>query len=116
MLKEIESNWVFLAVASLTWLLFILGVAQLSRFYSKVMEMRKELDANMITLAAQLKKLQATLSEVAIEQRRATRLMIEQVDLKKAEMTGEFEIIEEPVVPQAPPPAGAKIELPENKG
>ena len=91
------TDWLIVAGAVLTWLIFILGVAQLSRFYTRVMEMRKELDANSLAVVNQLKKIQTTLSEVAIEQRRSTRLMLEQIDLKKAELTGEFEIIEEPI-------------------
>ncbi len=102
------TDWLIVAGAVLTWLIFILGVAQLSRFYTRVMEMRRELDANSLAVVNQLKKIQTTLSEVAIEQRRSTRLMLEQIDLKKAELTGEFEIIEEPI-----PGPGAPVEEPQ---
>ncbi len=101
------TDWLIFAGAALTWLIFILGVAQLARFYTRVMEMRKEIDANNFAMVNQLKKIQSTLSEIAIEQRRSTRLMLEQIDLKKAEMTGEFEIIEEPIAGPAEEPAAA---------
>ncbi len=97
-------NWWLLAGASLTWLLFILGVAQLSRFYLKFLEVRKEINANTLIIDGMLKKIHAALTEITIEQRRSTRIMLEQVDLKKAEMTGEFEIVEEPLPPATKPP------------
>ncbi len=108
-------NWWILAGASLTWLLFILSVAQLSRFYSKFLDTRKEIDANLLVINGMLKKIHAALAEMAIEQRRSTRLMVEQVDLKKAEMTGEFEIVEEPLPPPTQPPATPGITLPGEK-
>lgn len=84
-------------VAALTWIVVMMGVAQLSRFYSKFQDARRELDANLLGMAGQLKKLQTTLTELLVEQRRITRLQVELLDLKRAEMTGDFEIVEEPV-------------------
>ena len=113
------ANWWVIVGAVLTWLIFILGIAQLSRFYLKFMELRRESDAHMLSLEAQLKKLQASLAEIIIEQRRATRLQVEQLDLKKAEMTGDFEIVEEPIpAPQQQQvlqPTTPKIMIPEEK-
>ena len=95
-------------VAALTWIVVMMGVAQLSRFYSKFQDARRELDANLLGMAGQLKKLQTTLTELLVEQRRITRLQVELLDLKRAEMTGDFEIIEEPLPgatgPQPPEP------------
>ena len=59
----------------------------------------------MLYMAGQFKKMQSTLTELLAEQRRITRLTLEQLDLKRAEMTGDFEIVEEPI-PPAPPSAG----------
>ena len=84
--------WIWV-VAGLTWVIVMMGIAQLSRFYSKFQEGRRELDANLL------------LTELLAEQRRITRLTLEQLDLKRAEMTGDFEIVEEPI-PPAPPSAG----------
>ena len=88
-------------VAALTWIVVMMGVAQLSRFYSKFQDARRELDANLLGMAGQLKKLQTTLTELLVEQRRITRLQVELLDLKRAEMTGDFEIVE--FVWQTPP-------------
>ena len=81
-------------VAGLTWLIVILVLVQLSRFLAKFEQGRQELDANIIGMAGQLKKMQTTIAEILIEQKRVTRLTVEGLDLKKAEMTGDFEIIE----------------------
>lgn len=96
--------WIWV-VAGLTWVIVMMGIAQLSRFYSKFQEGRRELDANLLNMAGQFKKMQSTLTELLAEQRRITRLTLEQLDLKRAEMTGDFEIVEEPI-PPAPPSAG----------
>ena len=98
-------------VAALTWIVVMMGVAQLSRFYTKFREARQELDANLLGMAGQLKKMQTTLTELLVEQRRLTRLQVELLDLKRAELTGDFEIVEEPVAPAAAP--AEKEESPE---
>ena len=95
-------------VAALTWIVIMMGVAQLSRFYSKFQDARRELDANLLGMAGQLKKLQTTLTELLVEQRRITRLQVELLDLKRAEMTGDFEIVEEPVPGAVAAPAEEK--------
>ena len=95
-------------VAALTWIVVMMGVAQLSRFYSKFQDARRELDANLLGMAGQLKKLQTTLTELLVEQRRITRLQVELLDLKRAEMTGDFEIVEEPVPGAVAAPAEEK--------
>lgn len=74
-------------VAGLTWLIVILVLVQLSRFLAKFEQGRQELDANIIGMAGQLKKMQTTIAEILIEQKRVTRLTVEGLDLKKAEMT-----------------------------
>lgn len=96
--------WIWV-VAGLTWVIVMMGIAQLSRFYSKFQEGRRELDANLLNMAGQFKKMQSTLAELLVEQRRITRLTLEQLDLKRAEMTGDFEIVEEPI-PPAPAATG----------
>ena len=95
-------------VAALTWIVVMMGVAQLSRFYSKFQDARRELDANLLGMAGQLKKLQTTLTELLVEQLRITRLQVELLDLKRAEMTGDFEIVEEPVPGAVAAPAEEK--------
>lgn len=99
---------IFTVGAGLTWLVVMLVLVQISRFLAKFEAGRRELEANIIGMGGQLKKLQTMLAEILIEQRRITRLTVEGLDLKRAEMTGDFEIIEEPlpgtVLPDAPPP------------
>jgi hypothetical protein len=108
--------------AGLTWLIVILVLVQLSRFLAKFEQGRQELDSNIIGMAGQLKKLQTTVAEILIEQKRATRLTLEGLDLKKAEMTGDFEIIEEPVpgpgtlAPPSPVPPPPPISIPNQAG
>lgn len=105
-------DWWMVAGAVMTWIIVILGVGQLARFYTKFVNLSKELDANMLAMSAQLKKIQSSLAEIIIEQRRASRLMLEQVDLKKAELTGDFEIVEEPIQEPRQQPVAPGITLP----
>ena len=99
---SLSSFWL---VAIMICVIVLILVAQLSHFYAKFQEFRKDYEANIIGLAGQLKKLQSTMSEQLGEQRRQLRLVNELLELKRAEMTGDFEIVEEPIVPAAPAPA-----------
>lgn len=91
-----------LIIAGLLLVAAILVLVQLTRFLAKFERERRDLNENLALLAGQIKSLQTTLAELLIEQKRVTRLTVEGLDLKKAEMTGDFEIIEEPL-----PGAGA---------
>ena len=91
---SLSSFWL---VAIMICVILLIVVAQISHFYAKFQEARKDYEANMIGLAGQLKKLQTTLSEQLGEQRRLLRQQAEMLELKRAEMTGDFEIVEEPV-------------------
>ena len=104
-------NILVIVGAILTWVIFILGVAQLSRFYSRFIEASKSLDNNLNAVNAQLKKMQSSLAELIIEQRRQSRLQAEQLDLKRAEMTGDYEIVEEPIPGAVPAPNARNITL-----
>lgn len=110
-----EAGWFVIAGATLTWIIVILGVAELARFYKRFVQTSKDLDANLLAISAHLKRMQSTMSELSIEQRRATRLMLEQIELKKAELTGDFEVVEEPIAAEekAPPPVRPGIKLEE---
>ena len=78
-------------------LLLLLG--QISRFYAKIRDFCKETDAQQLALNAQLKQLQGTMAELLGEVRRSNRLANEMLELKQAELTGDFEIVEEPIAP-----------------
>lgn len=95
------SAFSFWCVALLICIILLVLLGQISRFYAKMRNFCKENDAQQLILNAQLKQLQGTLSEVLGELRRSNRLVNEQLELKRAEMTGDFEIVEEPI---APPP------------
>ena len=110
MLENSLNIWVIVG-AILTWVIFILGVAQLSRFYTRFRSAAKASENNIEVLNAQLKKIQSSLAELIIEQRRQSRLQLEQLDLKRAEMTGDYEIVEEPIQSAPPPPNGRNITL-----
>ena len=81
----------------LTWLIFVLGVAKLAQFYISMNAARREVDTNLTGIANQMNKLQTIVAELLKEQRRTSRLISDLTDLKKAEMTGEYEIIETPI-------------------
>ena len=87
---------------------------QLSRFLTKFNDGRRDLEANILSIAAQLKSIQTSLTEMVAEQKRVSRLTIEQLELQKAEMTGDFDIVEEPIptLPESKlggPSAGVKF-------
>ena len=97
---SLSSFWI---VAIMICVIVLILVAQLSHFYAKFQEFRKDYEANIIGLSGQLKKLQTTMSEQLGEQRRQLRLVNELLELKRAELTGDFEIVEEPIAPASAP-------------
>lgn len=103
------SAFSFWCVALLICIILLILLGQISRFYVKMRNFCKENDAQQLILNAQLKQLQGTLSEVLGELRRSNRLVNEQLELKRAEMTGDFEIVEEPI---APPPVKSAAAAP----
>ena len=97
-------NISFWLVVALTWVVIMMGVIQLSRFFTTFQEVRRDLEGNMLGIAGQIKQLQSSLSETLGEQRRVVRVLNELLELKRAEMTGDFDIVEEPI-PAAQPAA-----------
>ena len=83
----------------------IFTVVMLLVLMAKQREVIKELADIKLTLVEAFKHLDRPLSEALTENRRNNRLISELLALKQAEMTGDFEIVEEPV---APPPPTAK--------
>ena len=102
----------FWSVALMICIILLIMLGQLSRFYARLRDFCKESDAQQLALNAQLKQLQGTMSEILGELRRANRLANEQLELKRAELTGDFEIVEEPIVPAAPPKQSAAVNTP----
>ena len=98
MFKAVNGETVLLIISVLlTWIIFVLGVAKLAQFYLSMNQARREVDTNLTGIANQLGKLQTLVAELLKEQRRTSRLIADLTDLKKAEMTGEYEIIETPL-------------------
>lgn len=95
----------FWSVAIIISIVLLFIVAQISRFYAMFQQHRKEIEADLIGLTGQMKQMQNTLNDLLTEERRLVRLQAEMADLKRAEMTGDFEILEEPIEepPQLPP-------------
>ena len=104
MFKAINGETVLLVIGVLlTWLIFVLGVAKLAQFYLSMSQARREVDTNLTGIANQMNKIQTLIAELLKEQRRTSRLISDLTDLKKAEMTGEYEIIETPIDSNAVP-------------
>ena len=98
MLKVINSETILLVIGVLlTWLIFVLGVAKLAQLYLSMSQARREVDTNLTGIANQMNKIQTIIAELLKEQRRTSRLIADLTDLKKAEMTGEYEIVETPI-------------------
>ena len=94
-LTENIGAWI---VAGLTWLIIMCTVVQVSKFYANFCVARKTLETNMTGLTGQIKRLQSTMTELLVEMRKTNRIQQNLLDLKQAEMTGDFEIVEEPIV------------------
>ena len=62
----------------------------------------KTLDDIKVAFAAELKDLNKSLAEAIAEAKQTNRHLAEQLALKEAEMTGDFEIVEEPIAPVKP--------------
>lgn len=108
---SLYSSW---TVAIFTLLGLLCLVAMVSRFYNRVHTVLRDSDANLVGLAGQIRRLQSSLTEQIAEQRRTNRLLHDLLELKRAEMTGEFEIVEEEIpVSKAvsAPPEHSPIEL-----
>ena len=93
-LTENIGAWI---VAALTWLIIMCALVQLSKFYANFCIARKTLETNMTGLTGQVKRLQSTMTELLVEMRKTNRIQQNLLDLKQAEMTGDFEIVEEPI-------------------
>jgi len=107
------SSLSFWFVALMICIILLVLVGQLSRFYARMKSLAADLDAQQLAMNAQLKQLQGTLSEVLGEIRRGNRLSNELIELKQAELTGDFEIVEEPIAPA--PAQKSAVEVPEVK-
>ena len=105
----------FLAVVQVAMLLLmILLLLLIIRMMTLFRTAIKENEERSIALFNALQKLHGTMNEQLGEQRRQMRAVQELLQLKHAEMTGDFEIIEEES-PQAPVAPEPEIEIPQAK-
>ena len=94
-----------ICVFSLTWLVFVLGMAKLSKFYLEFKKMKKTVETNLSGYAPNLRKMQVSMSELVMEQRRANKLLVELID-KTGQMVYEYEIEEDGEVEHIEVPGG----------
>ena len=92
---SLSSFWI---VAIMICVILLVIVAQISHISSRFKDYCKDNEANLIGLSGQIKKLQSTVSELLGENRRLIRIVNQLLELKQAEMTGGFEIVEEPLI------------------
>ena len=105
----------FLAVVQVIMLLLmILLILLLIRMLAYCRSVVKENEERTISLFNAMQKIHGTMSEQLGEQRRQMRTMQELLQLKHAEMTGDFEVIEEEI-PPAPVVAEPEIVAPQAK-
>ena len=79
---------------------------------AKQRETVKELADIKLSLVEAFKHLDKPLADALSESRRNNRLLSELLALKQAEMTGDFEIVEEPVAPPPPTPKAPQFKIP----
>ena len=87
-------------------------VVMLIILLAKQRETVKELSDIKLTLVEAFKHLDKPLADALSENRRNNRLISELLALKQAEMTVDFEIVEEPVAPPPPTPTMPKFKGP----
>lgn len=87
-------------------------VVMLVVLLAKQREMVRELSDIKLTLVEAFKHLDKPLTDALAENRRNNRLISELLALKQAEMTGDFEIVEEPVAPPPPTPKMPQFKIP----
>jgi ABC-type siderophore export system fused ATPase/permease subunit len=110
-LGSLETSFLLVTIPIVVLLLVLTAVTLMMLF--TVLRTQRESEQQLLSTLAAIQKLQGTLSEQLGEQRRTIRTMNELLALKQAEMTGDFEIVEEPIVPPAAAPAEDEVKAPE---
>ena len=105
----------FLAVVQVVvLLLMILLLLLFIRLLSYIRSAVRESEERTISMFNALQKMHSTMNEQLGEQRRQIRVMQEILQLKHAELTGDFEIVEEEIAP-APQTVESEIIAPQAK-
>lgn len=101
-------EWIVIVLVFFILTVMTVLVAEIIVLNARLRSLSTSLEANLILIDNNFKRLQTNFTELLLEQKRVSRLTLEQIDLKKAELTGEFEIIEE-LIP------GAAQEMPKSR-
>ena len=107
-----DLQYVIIALLALTVIALGVLAVFVRMLLAKHEECVKTLDDVKITFAGEFKGLNKLLADALYEAKQTNRHLSEQLALKEAEMTGDFEIVEEPIVPakpaKRPPPLKTK--------
>ena len=94
-LGSLETSFLLVSIPMVILLLVIVAAALMILF--TVLRTQRESEQQLLSTLSALQKMQSTLSELLGEQRRTIRTMNELLALKQAEMTGDFEVVEEEI-------------------
>ena len=95
-------QYVIIALLALSMVAIVFLVVCVRMLLTRQIESVKILGDTKLTLASELKELNKVLADALSEAKQTNRHLSEQLALKEAEMTGDFEIVEEPIAPQKP--------------
>ena len=105
-------QYVIIALLALAVIAIIFLIVCVRMVLVKQDEAVKALEDIKITFAGEFKELSKVLTDALTEAKQTNRHLSEQLALKEAEMTGDFEIVEEPIAPvkpvKRPPPLKTK--------
>ena len=105
-------QYVIIALLALTVIALALLAVLVRMLLVKQDESVRALEDIKITFAGEFKELSKVLADALNEAKQTNRHLAEQLALKEAEMTGDFEIVEEPIAPvkpvKRPPPLKTK--------
>jgi hypothetical protein len=83
---------------ALTWLIFILTLAKFSKLCTQFTAFRKTVETDLTGMGTNIRKMQVTFQELAVEQRRTNKLITELIEAQKNAnpLSGlEYELVEE---------------------
>ncbi len=105
-------QYVIIALLALVVIAIVFLIVCVRMLIVKQDEAVRALEDIKITFAGEFKDLGKVLADALYEAKQTNRHLSEQLALKEAEMTGDFEIVEEPIAPvkpvKRPPPLKTK--------
>ncbi|MDD5698147.1 MAG: hypothetical protein PHH77_05975 [Victivallaceae bacterium] len=82
----------------LTWLVFILALAKFSKLCSQFGKFRQAVETDLTGVGTNIRKMQLSIQEMTVEQRRTNKLLVELIEAQKNAnpLSGlEYELVEE---------------------